>query len=355
MATFTCACNAGYTGATCNTVCNGRGTLDNHSNCQCATGWTGPLCDICDFAYSGKNCGIVCNGAGTLSWDDSGASCTCNTGFTGTVCQQCAHGYSGSNCSIMCNGKGNFTNGACVCDAEWEGQMCENSFSGHCYELIGTRHSWGSGHYNRFTCEVWRNGSSQNRINGEIHIAGLNRTTPYITNYGQIGATPPSWTWRASIRTPPLPPANLNATISCVIPAEPWSCDHCASTISPDPQWNNSRRVARGYNGSLVGRRCTAYDTGQTNGPYLTVAPALFADGKCKMCRSNSSSCDYGECSTSPPCTAGNCGSSILGEQCWPQSGTAEVYVSRVCPGNRANGLSYSPMHHGWFPPLDLS
>jgi len=337
--TFTCSCNAGYTGKACGTICSGHGSI-LEGKCQCQTGWTGTTCADCDLGYSGINCDVQCTGHGTLS----DGVCTCSTGFKGSICEDCEWGHSGADCSLLCNGHGNLTNGACHCNAEWEGQLCENHFSGHCYEIRGTKRNWGNDYFIIFECKVWKNGNDKSLINGEISVNGSEKMDKLIQyNYGDKSVK-----WEAPVspychalacpQYPSLPPANNKATVSCVIPAEPSSCSHCVSKI--DPVHTSVRHSAEGH--------CTAYDAGQHNGLFLSVPPALFPDGTCKMCRSQGYSCTYGYCSMSPPCDT-NCGSNPApqGEQCRPQGGTQPVTVSQVCPGPY-NGLAYSPMTYGW-------
>jgi len=116
-------------------ACSGRGT------CVSATG----VCS-CDTGYGGSQCqtecpgGVAnpCSGFGTCNAD---ATCTCQYNRGGDNCFDCAYGFAGPNCNIECLGgvadpcsssKGQgFCNGGligdgrCVCNAGYEGVMCE--------------------------------------------------------------------------------------------------------------------------------------------------------------------------------------------------------------------------------------
>ena len=131
----TCACNTGFTGATCNacaadyhgypsctlcdssTTCSGHGACSSTGGCTCKAGYAGPACQYSDAT--------TCSGHGTAQAD---GSCTCNAGHAGPTCQ-----YSGAT---TCNGHGTAqADGSCTCDAGYTGAACED----------GPVHAGGSG------------------------------------------------------------------------------------------------------------------------------------------------------------------------------------------------------------------
>ena len=92
---FSCACNAGYTGNSCDTDINEcetnpcvQGTctnLDGDYSCSCPPGTTGRDCnqdvDECQTSNPCLNGGTCANTIGSYT-------CACETGFTGSTCDE---------------------------------------------------------------------------------------------------------------------------------------------------------------------------------------------------------------------------------------------------------------------------
>lgn len=137
--TFTCACNALYLGATCDTFdsctafdpCQNGGTCtsdnsDDGFTCDCAgTGFTGPACtvDIDDCADS------PCGAHGTCTDIGTTFSCACGTGFTGDRCEvnvdECTGNTQCNNNGGACvDGDNTFS---CLCPAGIGGAFCEDA------------------------------------------------------------------------------------------------------------------------------------------------------------------------------------------------------------------------------------
>ena len=169
---FTCACEAGWTGATCDddlddcagAPCQHGGTctdlVDGYA-CTCAAGFSGTSCETnvdecaanpcvndgvcadgvadftcaCPAGWGGDTCAddldscasAPCQNGGTCTDLPGGFACTCAAGFTGTLCETnpddcagivCQHG---GTCE---DGAGTFT---CTCPAGFEGTLCEAS------------------------------------------------------------------------------------------------------------------------------------------------------------------------------------------------------------------------------------
>ena len=152
-----CECQAGYTGATCQTKltcksdtdCSGHGSCDSRTGCKCQTDWTGTKCNVwsCTSRAScsdNGNCvsgkcicdsvkwtGAQCNQPDTKCASDSDCSnggacvsqvCNCAQGFSGPYCskgtcgseQDCNGGWTGNTCD----------NGVCNCVVPFVGSHC---------------------------------------------------------------------------------------------------------------------------------------------------------------------------------------------------------------------------------------
>lgn len=126
-----CQCNAGYSGAYCETQnapcpnnCNNNG-LCVGGVCECDAGWSG---DTCDCPTNATLCGDPpCNGQGTCSC----GQCSCDVGWTGAQCD-CY-----TLCEViglsMCAGHGTCDcSGQCQCDAGWLPPYCECAANATC-------------------------------------------------------------------------------------------------------------------------------------------------------------------------------------------------------------------------------
>jgi hypothetical protein len=91
---FTCDCDAGYTGTTCqNTYCTGQtcydhGTCANGNSsysCKCLTGFIGTNCSTVDYCHLGL-INITCSDHGSCVNGNSSYSCSCTHGYFGETC-----------------------------------------------------------------------------------------------------------------------------------------------------------------------------------------------------------------------------------------------------------------------------
>ncbi|XP_070550003.1 multiple epidermal growth factor-like domains protein 10 [Ptychodera flava] len=134
-----CICKPGFYGNDCTSRCecyNGArcGTEDPNS-CECAEGWKGPQCTVCDTEFDFKSvygidlnyCQVKCshciNGDKCMKRDKN---CNCAAGWKGDKCdQKCPSGFHGYNCTNVCdcnkNETCNHVTGACSCPP---GQRC---------------------------------------------------------------------------------------------------------------------------------------------------------------------------------------------------------------------------------------
>lgn len=121
-----CQCASGWTGPLCGNKecsrglngisCSGHGTCDATGMCKCAEAYTGPVCEFHDCSPSDAN---ACSGHGTC---DIG-HCVCVDGFVDSSCstRECPRAGAANN---MCAGHGACINGVCSCDAGWESNSC---------------------------------------------------------------------------------------------------------------------------------------------------------------------------------------------------------------------------------------
>ncbi len=178
-----CACDTGYTGATCNLCATGYQDNDNSGTCapdcatsglncgangacadtsgaaicECRTGYDGPSCDTCATGYQDNDdngscvptcatSGLNCGDFGTCSDNSGAAACVCDEGYTGSSCNSCSIGYqdfdNNGTCELTCAGAGlscgvfgqcDDTGGtaACVCDTGYDGETCNVCASGY--------------------------------------------------------------------------------------------------------------------------------------------------------------------------------------------------------------------------------
>jgi hypothetical protein len=174
----TCACDEGYTGASCNGCapgyrsykntdhlftdclrcpdcgqhgkCDVYGGKDNAHACACDAGFTGPACQYsrdatcsrhgtpdaagacaCDTGYAGQNFG------GTTVGCWAGRDLTCNSHGDADAANprrcKCDAGYGGAQCqlsdAVTCSGHGKLMagrdDGACACSPGYSGSRCE--------------------------------------------------------------------------------------------------------------------------------------------------------------------------------------------------------------------------------------
>ncbi len=166
IAAFSCSCDAGRTGTTCNVdiddcaanPCDHGACTDlvNDYSCACDPGWEGADCDVdtndcapdpcaegvcvdavngyacnCDLGWSGTLCDVNVDDCatepclhGTCTDDVAAFSCSCDAGWTGTTCNvdiddcaanPCDHGA----CTDLLNAY------SCACDPGWEGADCD--------------------------------------------------------------------------------------------------------------------------------------------------------------------------------------------------------------------------------------
>ena len=130
---YTCVCNAGYTGADCDVdidecllmerVCSGHGNCSHgiaSFTCSCYLGYTGQRCgtdtDECD--------GINCSGNGRCVDMVNMFLCDCEPGYTGADCETNIDDCVNRNCSgngVCVDGVNSFS---CECVSGFTGEMC---------------------------------------------------------------------------------------------------------------------------------------------------------------------------------------------------------------------------------------
>ena len=168
---YTCVCNAGYTGADCEVDiddcegqrCSGNGLCMDEVNsytCVCNAGYTGADCeDDIDECFLMER---VCSGHGNCSHGIASFTCSCDPGYTGADCEtdiddcdaincsgnggcvdmvnmflcDCEPGYTGADCETNiddcvnrnCSGNGVCVDGvnsfSCECVSGFTGEMC---------------------------------------------------------------------------------------------------------------------------------------------------------------------------------------------------------------------------------------
>ena len=123
-------CTPGFTGPNCDeadncfqVTCSGNGRCVDGTNsftCSCDTGFTGESCqtDINDCVR------VNCSGNGRCVDGTNSYTCSCNPGFTGELCQTNIN-----NCvEVNCSGNGQCVDGIdsfnCSCDPGFTGDVC---------------------------------------------------------------------------------------------------------------------------------------------------------------------------------------------------------------------------------------
>lgn len=125
-----CQCEAPWTGDACDEY-SGFQCPTELRNCTdhgtCTLGQAGSWSCACDKGFCGPHCDSVCARGGCPSNCSGLGSCV------GSVCS-CLDGFGGEDCSIVaempgcpnyCSGRGVCLNGACECDEAWLGAACE--------------------------------------------------------------------------------------------------------------------------------------------------------------------------------------------------------------------------------------
>jgi hypothetical protein len=128
---YTCACDAGYTGATCGTL------IDNCAAEPCANGGTcanqvGGYACTCAAGYEGANCESIVNNCAQAPCQNGGVctnaigaySCACPPGYDGTNCEHLIDHCAGDPCQhgSCSNSASGYT---CACDVGYSGDHCE--------------------------------------------------------------------------------------------------------------------------------------------------------------------------------------------------------------------------------------
>ncbi len=131
MTAFTCDCAEGFTGATCNTSlnlctlnpCQNGGTCTGGTGtftCQCVGNYAGPTCTDADACKPSN----PCQNGGTCATGANGAECTCAPGYSGATCatniNDCAPNpcQNGGTCT---DGVNSYT---CQCAPGYSGASC---------------------------------------------------------------------------------------------------------------------------------------------------------------------------------------------------------------------------------------
>ena len=113
--TYECECINGYTGVTCD-------VLNPCFNVNCGThGTCSDGACICTDNYYGENCEnapLACQNGG--SWNTTTHQCDCPNGYSGNTC-----GIKDPCLDVNCGEHGTCSNGACVCEDGWTGELCD--------------------------------------------------------------------------------------------------------------------------------------------------------------------------------------------------------------------------------------
>ena len=129
---YACACPTGYTGTNCETLidncagqpCQNDGVCVNHVgsySCDCAIGWTGANCEILvDNCASGP-----CQNGGTCTNDIGTYTCSCPDGFNGTDCEINIDDCDPDPCLNGGTCQDGIAQYTCVCPSTWGGTNCE--------------------------------------------------------------------------------------------------------------------------------------------------------------------------------------------------------------------------------------
>lgn len=127
-APFTCQCNQGWIGETCNTPicslnCTNRGQCISPDTCLCNSGYGATQCSL-PICYGKIESGLVCSGVGNCTSPDT---CACPLGRIGNECETTefvCFGYGASN-PLVCSKHGIcITDGKCSCNEGWKGTKC---------------------------------------------------------------------------------------------------------------------------------------------------------------------------------------------------------------------------------------
>jgi hypothetical protein len=180
--TAACACDAGYSGESCDSCASGWQDHDGDAACQptcetaaldcgqhgscadstgtavcvCAEGYAGTGCAGCASGYQDKNgdgtclpdcatAGLACGPHGACVDTSGTATCSCEAAYSGADCASCADGYQDfdgdKTCLPTCataapscgHGSCSHSTGTatCVCDAGYVGSACDACDSGY--------------------------------------------------------------------------------------------------------------------------------------------------------------------------------------------------------------------------------
>jgi hypothetical protein len=100
-----------------NIVCQNGGTCVD-GECECATGYTGDLCETRRSTPSSTP-SSTCDSSKCQNGTCKDDKCKCNTGYTGTLCQTRS-----PNCTASTCGNGTCQSDSCVCNTGYNGVPC---------------------------------------------------------------------------------------------------------------------------------------------------------------------------------------------------------------------------------------
>ena len=285
---FTCACAAGFTGATCDTAVdhcaaspcqNGGGctNTDDGYTCACAAGFTGTTCEVnindcasapcqnggvctdgvasytcaCQPGYDGANCEHLIDNCSSAPCHNGGAcvngvntfTCACPGGFTGTTCDTNIDDCVGNACvnGSCVDGIESYT---CACAPDWGGAHCDVNLDscaqspclngGACSDGFGTYTCACPDGYTGANCEIDIDDCTPNPCdNGGVCVDGVASYT----------CTCPSGFTGAQCQTALPPPVEIRVGGTCFAicqdanpAATGWGFENGASCVNPgDP------------------------------------------------------------------------------------------------------------------------
>ena len=117
--------------------CNGHGTCSN-GKCTCNAGWTGAQCQTMTQAP-------VCTPACVNGYCGLDGKCKCYAGWQGATCNAAEPA---KPCPNNCSGRGTCSNGVCKCNPQYYGEKCETLVP--CSKSVATCSAQGDPHYDTF-------------------------------------------------------------------------------------------------------------------------------------------------------------------------------------------------------------